>query len=80
MQTKELIKDVAASVIAAFIVSVIGGGVSVYLTFNILVSRVERLESRTTAIEDANRELTEKLGDIKADVSYIRGRMEPKGN
>lgn len=75
------------SIVAAFVVSLFGGGVGTYISFNLLSYRVEQLEksvlehdkydqAQDARFDDYKSEIRRDIGEIKDDVAYIRGKME----
>lgn len=87
---KNRLQEIAASVAATLLVSVIGGGFGVYVGYRLLEQRVhvinEKYEKLTATVEkykaetDAARDrLNDRLEDIRRDVSYIRGTLERNG-
>lgn len=78
------------SIVAAFVVSIAGGGAGTYIGYRIIEYRVADLEKRVERAESYNQmqdnrldmyktEIGNVLSEIKADVSYIRGKLE-RGN
>ena len=75
------------SIISAFVVSIAGGGAGTYIGYRIIEYRVADLEKRVERAESYNQmqdnrldmyktEIGNVLSEIKADVSYIRGKLE----
>jgi hypothetical protein len=75
------------SIVAAFVVSLFGGGVGTYISFNLLSYRVEQLEKGVADINTYDRvqderldvyksEIRNDLSEIKDNVAYIRGKLE----
>lgn len=75
------------SIVAAFVVSIAGGGAGTYIGYRIIEYRVADLEKRADSVDSYNRvqddrldnykaEIRTILTDIKSDVSYIRGKLE----
>ena len=75
------------SIVAAFVVSIIGGGAGTYIGYRIIEYRVADLEKRAERADAYNQmqdnrldmyksEIGNVLSEIKADVSYIRGKLE----
>ena len=75
------------SIVAAFVVSIAGGGAGTYIGYRIIEYRVADLEKRVERAESYNQmqdnrldmyksEIGNVLSEIKADVSYIRGKLE----
>lgn len=82
-ETKKRIADIWTGVVASLVVSVIGGGLSMYIGYRIVESRVAEHERRIAELERAGGALVDrinavdaKVSDVKADVSYIRGALE----
>lgn len=82
-ETKKQIADLWASVLASLIVSAIGGGLSMYVGYRLVESRVAEHDRRIAELERAGGALVDrinsvdsKVSDVKADVSYIRGSLE----
>lgn len=78
------------SIVAAFVVSIAGGGAGTYIGYRIIEYRVADLEKRADKIELRDKgqddelaayksEVSGVLSEIKSDVSYIRGKLE-RGN
>lgn len=77
------------SIVAAFVVSLLGGGVGTYFSFLLLSYRVERLEAGMVDVAAYNHKQDEQLeaykaeargtlGEIRDNVAYIRGKMESR--
>lgn len=75
------------SIVAAFVVSIAGGGAGTYIGYRIIEYRVADLEKRAERADSYNQiqdnrldmyktEIGNVLSEIKADVSYIRGKLE----
>jgi hypothetical protein len=75
-RVRERMGEMWASVISSLVVSVIGGGVSMYVGYRLVESRVSEHERRIVELEQNSRDLSESIGDIRSDVSYIRGVIE----
>jgi cell division protein FtsB len=75
-RVRERMGEMWASVLSSLIVSVIGGGVSMYVGYRLVEARVSEHERRLVELEQNNRDLSESIGDIRSDVSYIRGVIE----
>ena len=57
---------------------IITAAVLVVATFSALSTRVTAVEVRQNEDRENQQEIRRDVIDIKADVSYIRGRLEPK--
>lgn len=75
------------SIVAAFVVSIAGGGAGTYIGYRIIEYRVADLEKRADSVDSYNlvqddrldnykAEIRTILTDIKSDVSFIRGKLE----
>jgi len=60
------------------IVALIIGAVSVYGTYVVYGERIATLEKRADRIEAQAASLEHTVNSIANDVSYIRGKLEPK--
>jgi hypothetical protein len=60
------------------IVALIIGSVSVYGTYVVYGERISALEKRADRIEAQAANLEHTVNGIANDVSYIRGKLEPK--
>lgn len=86
-QARAFSREVLVSVVAALIVSLVGGSASMYVTYRVMEHRIATIEAKQARIEqdvssnkdvaeNAIRDLVGKLGDVRADVSWIRGKLE----
>ena len=57
---------------------IITAAVLIVATFSALSTRVTAVEVRQNEDRENQQEIRRDVIDIKADVSYIRGRLEPK--
>lgn len=57
---------------------IITAAVLIVATFSALSTRVTAVEVRQSEDRENQQEIRRDVIDIKADVSYIRGRLEPK--
>jgi len=83
--------SLAQTLIATTVVSVVGGGLGTYVAFKILEAKTE---SNTVAIAALNnkfdeskrdndevlRDMLKAISTINSDVSYLRGRAEPRSD
>lgn len=88
-EQRNKLQEIAASVAATLIVSVIGGGFGVYVGYRLLEQKVNAIDRKTDDLAatverykieaDAVRErVNDRLGEIQRDVSYIRGTLEKR--
>lgn len=86
---KSKMQEIAASVVATLVVSIIGGGFGVYVGYRLLEQKVVAIDKKhdelAATVErykieaDAVRErMNDRLGEIQRDVSYIRGTLEKR--
>lgn len=64
------------SVLPTLAISVVGGGLSMYVSFKLVAHRVTDLERRMQQAEAKADRQEEVQAQIARDVAYIRGRME----
>lgn len=81
-ESREIKVGMTIAILGAFIVSIAGGALGVYVGYRLLEQRmtsVERtVESQGIAIEANRRDSDTQLNKIASDVSYIRGKLENK--
>lgn len=81
-ESREVKIGVAVAVLGAFIVSLVGGALGVYVGYRLLEQRMSAVESAVAdsqhSIDTLRRDYDDKLSKLLADVSYIRGKMENK--
>lgn len=86
---KARLQEIAASIAATLVVSIIGGGFGVYVGYRLLEQRVQSIQQQTDQLHatverykveaDAARErMNDRLSEIQRDVSYIRGTLEKR--
>lgn len=71
-------KSVLGQIVATFIVSCVGGGLGISIGYQILVTRVDHLETQLTTHDSRLVKLEDRYTDISNSLQYIRGRLEPK--
>jgi len=72
------LRTILGQVLATAIVSALGGGVGMWVGFQLISQRVAAIESKNLE-QDARMAKTEDLATrVASDVAYIRGRLEPK--
>lgn len=81
-ESREIKIGVAVAVLGAFVVSIAGGALGVYVGYRLLEQRMtsveHTVESHGIAIEANRRDSETQLNKIASDVSYIRGKLENK--
>jgi len=80
--SREIRIGIAVTVLGAFVVSVAGGALGVYVGYRMLEQRMSSLErvveQQGLAIENNRLSSDARLSAIAVDVSYIRGKLENK--
>lgn len=71
-------KSVLGQIVATFVVSCVGGGLGISIGYQILVTRVDHLETQLTTHDSRLVKLEDRYTDISNSLQYIRGRLEPK--
>lgn len=86
---KARLQEIAASIVATLVVSIIGGGFGVYVGYRLLEQRVQSIQQQTDQLHDkverykveadaARERMNDRLSEIQRDVSYIRGTLEKR--
>lgn len=75
-QGRRILRDSIPAIVAAVLSSMIGGGLSTYVAYNVLAHRVSTIEKRLDDQEQTNRIVSDQLGKVAQDVQYIRGLLE----
>jgi len=79
-ESREIRVGIAVAVLGAFIVSMTGGALGVYVGYRLLEQRMTSVEAaqleQQHSIDSLRRDYDDKLSKLVADVSYIRGKME----
>jgi phosphate/sulfate permease len=88
-QAKSKLQDMMGSIIASLIVSIVGGGASMYIGYRLLEQRVMAVEHDQKTLADmvdrhkteadaARERMSDRLAEIQRDVSFIRGTLEKR--
>lgn len=81
-ESREIRVGVAVAVLGAFVVSLMGGALGVYVGYRLLEQRMTSAEATISDLSHdmavIRRDYDDKLSRLLSDVSYIRGKMENK--
>ena len=74
------LQSTVPSIIAALVVSLVGGSASMFISWKLIEQRMHQMETRIaehdSLIRENRRSADDRLEKIANDVSYLRGRAE----